>query len=136
MSHTDIATANGITIRHLHSPDGTKSFGYLTGKLQPDGSLLEVVSHGHRLQAERALGCYSVVDRINGFEIRKLRGISATLGYAAAHADGTLIYASTLTGAREAAGWQPVPSKAAVRTLPKSAYAQNVAGYRADAQRR
>jgi hypothetical protein len=134
MSYTDIATANGITIRHLHSPDRMKTFGYLTGRIQPDNSLSDAIPHAHRLQAERALGCYSVVDRINDFEIRKLRGISGVLGYAAAHPDGTTVYHSTLLAARQAAGWKPVPSKSL--TLPKTAYIQNTPGYRADAQRK
>jgi len=44
MAFTDIDRVNGYTIRKMHSPDKTKSFGFIVGKKDEEGNLLEKLS--------------------------------------------------------------------------------------------
>lgn len=78
MAYTDIDRVNGRTIRKLHSPDKSSTFGFLSGVRDTAGNLSEVQKHGN------------------------------------------------LTEARAFCGFEVKPGK---MTIPKSAYAQNRAGY-------
>lgn len=40
MSYADVDKVNGLTIRKLHSPDKTKSFGYLVGVKDENNNIL------------------------------------------------------------------------------------------------
>ena len=124
MAHTDIATHNGVTIRKLHSPDGSETFGWLTGVKQENGDLSQPCKFLFETEATEALTKFRVVDRINGYEVRKtFWGYTLTC-------DGVPISTHTsLTAARIAAGWKPSKGEPAKLTLPKSAYAQNQPGY-------
>lgn len=121
MSYTDIATYNGVTIRKLHSPDGSRTFGWLTGIRQENGDLLQSCQFFSEGEATEALTKFRVVDRVNGFEVRK-----TFWGYVLIK-DGVPVSSHTgLIAARTAAGFIPKPGKV---TLPKSAYIQNQPGF-------
>lgn len=57
MSYTDVDRVNGRTIRKLHSPDKTKTFGFLSGVKDPaTNNLSEVVKHGTMTEAREYCG--------------------------------------------------------------------------------
>lgn len=57
MSFTDLDRVNGRTIRKIHSPDKTKTFGFLSGiKDAVTGNLSEVEKHGTLTEARNFCG--------------------------------------------------------------------------------
>lgn len=140
MAHTDIATIEGRTIRKLHSPDGKKIFGYLSGIKDDAGNLSETVAHTSEIVARLECGAYwpnyKNVDRIRGYVIRKIfMNDNHFLGYLSGQErdDKTLYevkYHATLADARDRCGFINAPAPQDL-TKPKSDYKQNQKGYKA-----
>lgn len=56
MSYTDIDRVNGRTIRKLHSPDKTKTFGFLSGIKNERNDLTDRKSHENLTEAREYCG--------------------------------------------------------------------------------
>jgi hypothetical protein len=56
MAYTDIDRVNGRTIRKLHSPDKSKSFGLISGVKDDEGNLSEIEKHGTLTEARNFCG--------------------------------------------------------------------------------
>lgn len=53
MAHTDIDKVNGFVIRKLHSPDKSKSFGFLTVPIGYNGEDISLIGRFDTLTAAR-----------------------------------------------------------------------------------